>query len=348
MQQGFTQHSDQVNAEAREWFTLMQSGSVSELEKEKFEHWHQRSEANQDAYRQLDIIWNDLAELSTSQEGVKLQQSVSTRFGASMFSAVKTFTQKVTGIFDVGFVPQMALSLAGVAVIAGMFYLTQMRDTGIQVYVTGLGEIKEVLLDDGSRVTMGAKSRMRTWADADERHVRLESGQAFFVVTKDPERPFWVDANDTRVKVVGTQFDVHTREGRTRVAVLEGIVNVMSATEQQASIETKPVVLTAGQQTTRLNSDVFQPVQTITENELSAWRSGRLIYRNANLVDVIADINRYYDGEVSLESHSLSQLKVTATVRTDQLRFFPEMLSQTLPIQVEKLNSGHVVISARH
>jgi transmembrane sensor len=353
MQVGFKQHSDFVNERAREWFSLMQSGSVRDEQKADFELWLASDEAHRDAYEQLEIIWRDIAILATAEEGAGLRQSTDEQeldsFFASIGKAIKGFVGKL-GLVDDGFafLPQFGLTVASVAIVIAVFSLSQTQNTDIKIYTSGLGEMKSIRLDDGSEITLAAKSRIRAWSTSDERRIVLESGQAFFVVSKDPGRPFLVDANNTQIKVVGTQFDVHLGRARTRVAVLEGIVDVRSTAESAASTLPAPKRLTAGQQITQRSETEFLAVQSITEAELGAWRSGRLIYRNAKLADVLADANRYYDGDIVLAPGVSGEMKVTATVRTDEIRFLPDMLAQSLPITVKKTPAGRVLIEAKN
>lgn len=345
MKMEFSRHSDQITSEAAEWFTLVESGSANPQQLHQLEQWMAASDEHLDAYQQLTVIWTDLAELAGSEEGVSLRQSVEKGPINRFFAEIGASAQHLLDNF--GLRPQLALVLSAVAIIAGTLYLSQPVPTLVNVYTTPIGEIKTVTLGDGSQVTLGANSAIEAWSDENERHVVLTSGQAFFVVTTDPERPFWVDAEDTRIKVVGTKFDVRTSQDRVRVAVLEGAVNVASIMPVDDQVNTQTVILKTGQQVIKPRANDFQPVKPISERELSAWRRGRLVYLNASIVDVIGDANRYFDGTIALEGVDLSDLRVTAAIRTDQVEFLPDMLAQSLPIVVRKSGDNKIVISPR-
>ena len=163
-----------------------------------------------------------------------------------------------------------------------------------------------------------------------------------------------------RSKVTGTQFDVRSALHRVRVAVLEGEVNVMQAVpikehdggaadvrfQPELMADTRVVVLGAGQQVIKPQAQDFQAVKPISELELSAWRRDRLVYLDASLVDVIGDANRYFDGTIALDGAKLADLRVTATIRTDQVGVLPDMLAQSLPIVVRKSTANDIVIVA--
>jgi len=332
---------EQTDNEAREWFTLMQSGSVSEAERAQCNAWLQANSAHAQAYRHYEIIWQDLGDLKNTAEYPALQKSVKNSFADKFHRAIGSV---ISGLKNLSPQSQFGLALASIALVCVVIVVRPAEKISVEEFATTTGEVKQLTLADGSQVTLGAKSQMKAWATKAERHVELVSGQAFFKVTKNPERPFLVDAGETNVRVVGTQFDVRRGLDRTRVAVLEGIVKVSTTTKTAAST---PVVLTAGQQVTRMNDGHFEAVNPISVSELESWRNGRLIYLRASLADVVADANRYFNGTISLGSKSLADLKVTAAVSTNQMDSLTDMLSKSLPVELRKDAHNNIVIVAR-
>lgn len=336
---------ERINNEAREWFTLMQSGSVSELEQQHLQEWLQANSAHQHAYDQYEMIWQDLGNLKNTKELAALKRSVKPSLRESLRNGLRGIfsgAQALSPKSPLG----VALASAAILVVAVIGFQPEKITT--QEFATATGEVKKFTLEDGSEITLGAKSQLKAWATDKERHIILVSGQAFFKVAKNPERPFWVDAGETKVRVVGTQFDVRKGSDRTRVAVLEGIVNVSSANKSaNQSTNVAPVVLTAGQQVTRLNEGKFEAVNAISVSELESWRNGRLIYLRASLADVVADANRYFNSSISLGSKNLADLKVTAAVSTNQIDSLTEMLSTSLPIVLERDAKNNIVIMSR-
>lgn len=346
MQSGFAPHTAQVNKEAREWLMLMESGNALDEDREGLMQWLDTSAAHSDAYRQMELIWADLGALGNSAQGEALRAALAPNvlrrfWGGFVSGGQRFFSETVMSVL-----PQAALAVASVAIMTGLFYISQPEPAAFERYATQVGEIKTIRLADGSEVTLGAKSAFKIRMNEDERRAELESGQAFFVVSKDATRPFWVDAGDTRIRVVGTQFDVRRSPGRTRVAVLEGIVKVSSSLVGEQDVSS-PVVLTAGQQVIKSRAENLRRLEDISAVELGAWRVGRLVYRNADLADVIADANRYFNGTISLQASELSEMKVTVALRIDQVGFLPDMLAETLPITVERQFGQRIVISRR-
>ena len=94
------------------------------------------------------------------------------------------------------------------------------------LYTTDTAEQRTVTLEDGSRIELNARSRLRVTYSKSSRTVELYDGQALFQVAKDASRPFLVKSGEATVRAVGTQFDVHRKDDNTTVTVLEGRVAV--------------------------------------------------------------------------------------------------------------------------
>ncbi|MDC0517304.1 FecR domain-containing protein, partial [Porticoccaceae bacterium] len=176
-----------------------------------------------------------------------------------------------------------------------------------------------------------------------DRTVELLNGEAFFDIAKDRQKPFSVAVNDVLIEVVGTQFNVQKIRDAVNVAVLEGIVKVFEQAASQ-TVSLPDVVLTAGQKVVKSNDRAFESVTAVSSSDLGAWRLGRLIYRDISLADIVADAGRYFDGKIILQSDDLDDVKVTMTLRTDQVGQLPEMLAQTLPLKVQVISEKLILL----
>lgn len=325
---------EHINHQAREWFTLMQSGSISELEKQGLQAWLHESPAHQRAYDEYQLIWQELGNLQ-EQEKTALKRSVNISVFDLLAKKISVFIFRIAS-------PKIGIAFATTcALLVGLVLLVSPEKITPQNFSTTTGEIKTWVLADGSEITLGAKSEINTWITIKERHVTLINGQAFFKVAKNPQKPFWVTAGQTKIRVVGTQFDVRRGIDRTRIAVLEGIVNV------SGDKSTTHVVLNAAQQVAHLNTGVFETINTVSASEIESWRNGRLFYLRANLADVVADANRYFKQSIKLGSKDLAELKVTAAVSTQDINALLDMLTTSLPVASYIDNQNNVVIVSR-
>ena len=122
----------------------------------------------------------------------------------------------------------------------------------------------------------------------------LARGEAFFEAAHDAARPFVVEADGTRVRAVGTKFDIRREPDLVRVTLLEGRVQVANA-DQPASTTLSP-----NQQLT-VTAKGVSPVRQADVAEASAWTSGRLIFHETPLEDAVAEVNRYSSRKLVLD-----------------------------------------------
>jgi transmembrane sensor len=124
----------------------------------------------------------------------------------------------------------LALVSVGLAVLAFQMGLLVYRPAPSSFeYFTDIGEVKSIALPDGTRVVLGAASGIRITYDDAFRRITLSSGEAFFDVSKDKDRPLIVATADGEVTALGTAFNVHRSPGATTVTLLRGLVKVQTS-----------------------------------------------------------------------------------------------------------------------
>ena len=151
-------------------------------------------------------------------------------------------------------------------------------------------------LADGTKVTLNANSTLeypQNFIDASERRVRL-SGEAYFEVTKNPHRPFIVEAGEMQTKVLGTVFDVKAYSiGSPRVTLLEGKVKVSN---QDTSVDIAPG------QTATLRSSQIIISKSPADEATTSWLHGDFDMDQVSLADAMSDIGAWYNKTVLFKS----------------------------------------------
>src|SRR5258708_2070091 len=127
------------------------------------------------------------------------------------------------------------LMFAGAALAAGIVGVAILL-MGPHRYGTGLGEIRQVPLSDGSVVAINTQSTVEVAMHANVREVTLTRGEAWFRVAHDTKRPFIVSAGGIRVRAVGTAFSVRRRDEGADVAVSEGVVETWTLGEEERGV----------------------------------------------------------------------------------------------------------------
>jgi transmembrane sensor len=214
---------------------------------------------------------------------------------------------------------------------------------------TAVGEVRDLTLKDGTRISLAPGSRIRTRVGPRGREVELTAGEAFFEVAHDPRRPFTVQAGDTVIRDIGTRFDIVRTGARVRVSVLEGSVEVSRRSGEGSTARTlvggqgaetgpAPLAGVAGLRPAPILVQAASPTA-------GSWRSGRLSYDDARLGDIVADLNRYYPAGVRLQDPALAGRRVAASFRVEEIGTFLANLPKALPVTVSTDAQGGAVIA---
>jgi len=169
-------------------------------------------------------------------------------------------------------------------------------------YATVAGQIAALTLTDGTHITLAPRSRLDV-LDGDTRNVTLV-GEAYFDVQQTTGRPFVVHTGTIQTRVLGTSFDIATDavRGAVRVAVVSGKVS---------SGGIHPAILTAGTVAHVTDSTAVDVAPAGTAAQYSSWTSGRLMFRNAPVEEILATLSRWYDVDFHVSDSTLLQRHVT-------------------------------------
>jgi ferric-dicitrate binding protein FerR (iron transport regulator) len=182
-------------------------------------------------------------------------------------------------------------------------------------YVTRYGERMTMELGDGTRVVLGANSRLRVPLSfpRGSRDVTL-TGTGYFEIVHDPAHPFVVRAGETRVQALGTAFSVtrRTSDTATRVVVADGKVGAWSAAPHARRDAGHAAVLVPG------DVLIFSPTGERVEHNADltrelGWTRGELVFRRTSLANVARRLERWYGVSISIPDATLAERRVTAT-----------------------------------
>lgn len=236
--------------------------------------------------------------------------------------------------------PLVALA-AGVVAIVGV---AQWRSAAggsaaTRVYTTAVGQRDSMTLADGSTVVLAPGSTLTVAAgfNGAHRNVTLE-GAAFFEVRHDEDRPFIVRSGTAEIRDIGTAFLVKTDgEGGVSVAVTKGIVALRdTATKVDAAVE-----LGAGDRGVLQSGTVAIARGTVTSDAMS-WTRGELAYRDAPMVEVQADLRRWYGIELLVKDSVLAHRTLTATFRADSSAQVVQLIA--LALGADAVQRGDTIV----
>jgi ferric-dicitrate binding protein FerR (iron transport regulator) len=163
----------------------------------------------------------------------------------------------------------------------------------INKITTPKGGQYQVRLPDGSTVWLNASSSIRfpSVFAASERNVEI-TGEAYFEVAKDKSKPFKVKFNQSEVLVLGTSFNImaYPEEGASKTTLVEGSVSIKNVYQNAK--------LRPGQQASVLSSGYIKTKFTPVE-EAVAWKNGEFYFQEAGVEEVMRQLSRWYDVEIS-------------------------------------------------
>ena len=199
-------------------------------------------------------------------------------------------------------------------------------------YHTGLGEIRQVPLSDGSLVAINTQSAVEVAMHADVREVTLTRGEAWFRVAHDKQRPFIVSAGRIRVRAVGTAFSVRRHDDGADVQVTEGVVETWTIGEEDRRVQ-----VTAGSKAYVAEYEPPKPMPASADIERSlAWREGQIVLEGETLDEAVAQFNRYNAKKLVISDPGLAAEKLVGQFRATEPQTFAGAVATTLGAKVDE------------
>ena len=203
------------------------------------------------------------------------------------------------------------------------------------VYRTGIGETRNLVLSDGSRIQLDAGSELKVRLGWFQRSVAMGQAQASFDVAKDPKKPFIISVGDQQVKVVGTAFNIRHFQNQTTVTVRRGIVEVSQPKAPAAPIAR----LLVGDQLTHTQGQMGGLAAKVDTTTAYAWTQGQMICVDRPLAEIVAEVNRRYPVPIAV-SESAGRLKFSGVLELGDQDAVVERLAQYLSLPHRRTDRG--------
>jgi transmembrane sensor len=211
---------------------------------------------------------------------------------------------------------KVAAAIAGILTVA--FILIFSSDIfhskpEIISYRTGYGERKIVTLADGSIVELNSNSEINAPASfqGNSREVRLR-GEAFFKVTRDTLKPFIVHTEGVATQVLGTSFNVRSRDSLVTVTVSSGKVSVHGG-------EMSKVLLPDQSITYDRNISKLGSITTGRLFQYTAWRTNSIVFNDTPLSEAVNQLQERYNVRISFDSDKLKSCRITGKFTAEQI-----------------------------
>lgn len=327
------------------------TGTINDVENIELEMLLQDKELAQ-RFVQLKKFWDEgktppVPDTDTAWAGV-LQQ-----IGASEMLTVKRNRLRIP----------VLLAGVGLLVVAVLFFSSYKFNKAQQPDVTavlpaakgpvvekqnGKGVRSVIVLADGSKVWLNADSKLQYTKsfDGSSREVAL-SGEAFFDVTRNPQKPFIIHLSAGKVQVLGTSFNIKAYPGTQKVetSVVTGKVAFIPQKESAAAGDT--ILLTPNQKAVQtLATGKVTTVATLSRED-RAWTEGKLIFRDAGMGEIAAELERYFGKEVVVLDDAIYTYHLTGSFQNNSAEEILYYLSKTKPFTY-KVTESQIILSLVH
>lgn len=301
------------------------SGKVTQLEKEEVATWIDADAAN-------------------LKEFMALRKS----YDAFLWQDMDEINNKPTKIFSWKPVTMMMLRIAAVFVVAfGLSYfllhVLQKEEVVMQTVYVPAGQRTQVTLADGTVVWVNGRSTLTfpSLFSSQTRNVSLD-GEAFFEVTKNPEKQFIVStAHQSAIKVLGTKFNVKAYKESEEITttLMEGKVNFeFNNTTQQPQY----ITMAPGQKLIYYSQNGRTELYTTSgENEL-AWKDGKIVFKQNSLREALDLLAERYDVEFVVRKDVPYDDSFSGTFTSRSLEQILNYIKASSKIRWRYLNSGQV------
>lgn len=367
-------------ATASYWVTRLYSGEMTAQEERELQRWRLADAAHEQAFEEALAVWDLSSELyrsgseshhtevSQSRAIMPPQQQAATAPKLWKKLALAASIAFVSVLLAVNFVPtptgeQTATHTVQVPTNtdtnaeagspakneSDVFHITrhaaQMPLAQSRVFSTKVGEVSHIKLDDGSEVSLNTDSTIRVTMLKEERQIELLSGEAFFDVAKDANRPFTVATEEQQITVLGTAFNVRQREDENvlKVAVIEGRVAVQRRTPNarqgtDTSTDTDTDTGTSSGRNPAQNPDADAQAQ---QNSQQSQPNSYTEYLLAG------DIGAFSDDNKIIQAQQFEQAQTSQAWRRGVVRFDDDPLQDVIK-ELNRYRTNKIALRGQH
>ena len=313
---------------------------ISADEERQLETWL-RSSNNEALFKELQLLWEKIqanVENYTPNTEYYWNELVNRMHASEPKQTEKPAKKR----FELKRIYRYAVAACIAVAIGCSFYigfLNGQPEAMPQLYSNLSGKSK-VLLPDGSEVWMHTETSLQygSQMNKDERIVNV-TGEAYFDVAHDADKPFIVQTEGMRIVVHGTKFNVDAFPGseNTLVSLVEGSVSLETETENR--------FLKPGETATFNRKTLTLKVEKDDVHFASSWANTQLVFRNRSLGDICKLLSKWYRIKIDVDPTLSNKYFYTFTLRSEPLDEILRIMARIQPMKYTFNEENELTIS---
>ena len=225
------------------------------------------------------------------------------------------------------------------------FYTQPEENFQLTEYRCGAGEVKKIVLSDGSKVWLNNYSLLVTIEpfQGKNRNVRL-IGEAYFEIAHNAEKPFIVETGSLKTEVLGTSFNINAYSGEeTReITLFEGSVKL-----RPKNMPNKSLLMEPGEKVTVSDDNSKFYISEVPTDKPAEWRNGILRFNNEELSQIARELERKFNTRIVIASHETRNLRFTAEFDEEPLEKILALLNEAKKFEYDITNNGIYIRSLK-
>ena len=284
-------------------------------------------------YEISDALFGQLEKMDEENtDGIDLN-SLYKRLWLKITAREKESKSKKYRIYSIRAASIAALIAIGLIVGAIFTPFNQNSNLAFVTLVSPKGSISQMYLPDSTLIYLNAGSEIKYRMDQRDgnREVFL-SGEAWFNVTKNKNKPFVVNTPYYNVKVLGTEFNVKAYENDKDVTTTleEGSIEIISG--EELTIQ-QPILIKPGEQISYNKLERKIEIKEVNFSLYSSWKDNKLIFINKNFSELIDILERKYGVEIEVKDTSINKYHYDGTIKDESIFEMLNRIQSTLPIK---------------
>lgn len=289
---------ENLNRQAADWLARLHAGDRCARDEAAFHAWLKADPSHARAFENASTIWDAVGGLRDDPRPRPSRQPERVSRRAVMAGG------------------------AGLVLTCGLGLGWQQAHAG--VYETGVGEQRRFVLDDRTHIMLDTNTQVRFTAGSSQRLLTLASGRVDVEIARDV-RPFVIEAGDGSAVAQSGRLDLRRDDDVVLITAVQGSAQVRSADTRIALAAGHRIAMAPGRQD-RLDRPEI--------DDLLAWQSGRLAFRDETVAQAVAEMNRYSSRKLVVADARAADLRLSGIYRVGDPEAFARSLAVLLPVEI--------------